>query len=120
MRLAAANMGFKQLVRTSTRGKNLLDLALSDISGPEATVQPKIADHSVVEVKLPLPIPEVVTIEREVWRFRTADWEWLVALLQEEDWTDICCMCHDDGAERLSKTALGHASRCIRIKNNNG
>ena len=116
MRLAAAHMGLRQLAKEPTRGKNLLDLALSDIPGAKASVHPKIADHSIVEVCMPLPVPEVLTIEREVWQFRTADWERSVALLQEEDWSDIASRSPDDGAARLSNTLLQHASSCIRRK----
>lgn len=45
----------------------MLDLALSDIAGVRAKVLPKIADHAVVEVTAPLPVPKSRAIEREVW-----------------------------------------------------
>ena len=63
MRPAAAHIGLRQLVKEPTRGKNLLDLALSDIPGAKASVHPKIADHSIVEVCMPPPAPEVLTIK---------------------------------------------------------
>ena len=86
LRLAAAAIGLNQLVRKPTRGKYLLDLALTDISGTSATVLPKLADHSVVQVVTTLPVPEVEEIEGKVWKFATADWDRLGALLQDEDW----------------------------------
>ena len=81
LRLAAAAMGLNQLVREPTRGNYLLDLALSDIPGASAIALPKIADHSIVQVKTPLLVPEVESIEREVWKFAAADWDRLDALL---------------------------------------
>jgi len=116
LRLAAATMGLVQLVREPTRGKNLLDLALSDIAGTRAEVLPKIADHSILEVRAPLPVPEVETIERQVWKFATADWDRLDALLQKEDWSVVSFMCPDSGAKHLSETLLDHATRCIKKK----
>ena len=61
----------KQLVREPTRGKYLLDLALSDIAGASSSTMPKIADHRIVEVRVPVQIPEVVITKREVWKFAT-------------------------------------------------
>ena len=116
MRLAAAHMGLTQLVHQPTRGKYLLDLVLSDIPGTRASVLAKIADHSVVEIIAPLPVPEVMAVEREIWKFGTADWERLEALLEEEDWADIQYMCPDEGAKKLSETLLCHASSCIKKK----
>ena len=116
MRQAAAHMGLKQLVQEPTRGKHLLDLVLSDIPSTVARVLPRIADHNIVEVRAQLPIPEVVTVECEFWKFSTADWERLEFLLQEEDWSDIFCMCPDDGARHLSELLLQHASLCIQKK----
>ena len=116
LRLAAAAMGLTQLVREPTRGKYLLDLALSDISGARAAVLPKIADHSVVEIRAPLPVPEVESIEREVWKFGTADWDRLECLLQEEDWSGMSCVCPHKGARHLSETVLEHAGSCIKKK----
>ena len=58
MRLAAANMGLKQVVNQPTRGKHLLDLVLTDVPGTTTCVLPEIADHCVVEVSVPLPVPQ--------------------------------------------------------------
>ena len=111
MRLAAAHMGLTQLVREPTRGKNLLDLALSDVPKTKAKVLPKIADHCLVEVKAPLPVPEVIAIEREVWKFSTADWERLDVLPKEEDWSDLLYVNPDEGAMKH----FGNAPRTRKL-----
>ena len=116
LRFAAAAMNLKQLVREPTRGKHLLDLALSDIAGASSSTLPKIADHRIVEVRVPVQIPEVEMIEREVWKFATADWERLDALLQFEDWSVLSRMDADRGARHLSETLLQHANCCIQKK----
>ena len=116
LRLAAAHMGLKQVVREPTRGKYLLDLALTDVLGTVARILPKIADHSIVAVTMPLPIAEILEIERTVWKFATADWDRLEALLQEEDWSRISRMTPDNGASTLSETLLRHANCCIQKK----
>ena len=113
LRLAAATMGLTQLVREPIRGKYLLDLALSDIAGATAAVLPKVADHNIVEVRAPLPVR---TIECEVWKFATADWDRLEALLHKENWSSIFRICPDEGARHLSKTLLEHARSCIPKK----
>ena len=73
MRLAAAEMGFKQVVRKPTSGSYLLDLVLTDIQGVEVEVLPQIAVHCLVEVTAPLPMPMAMTVQREVWHFRSAE-----------------------------------------------
>ena len=70
----------------------------------------------MVEVLAPLPVPEVIAIEREVWKFGTADWDRLEALLQDEDWSGIQNAHPDEGARTLSDIVLQHASKCISKK----
>ena len=66
---------------------------------------------------MPLPIAEVLLVERTVWKFATADWDRLDALLHEEDWSQISRMTPDMGAQTLSDTLMRHAGCCIQKKN---
>ena len=114
MRLAAAQMGLKQVVDQPTRGNHLLDLVLTDVPGTTARVLPKIADHCVVEAAMPLPVPRQELVLREGWKFGTADWDRLNADLEEEDWTSIEAMSTDDAANHLSKRVLELAEKSIQ------
>ena len=63
-----------------------------------------------------MPVPEVESIEREVWKFAAADWDRLEALLPEENRSSIFHICPDEGARLIPETLLGHARRCTPKK----
>ena len=82
--------GLKERVGALTRGEHLLDLVLTDF--PEAvhcTVQPMLADHSLVLARVLLEVPKEVTVERERWLFDKANWKALKAELTETSWNRI-------------------------------
>ena len=81
--------GLTQLVKEPTRNEYLLDLAVTDIVGSSACVLPRIADHQAVLVKLPLPEMKEVSIAREVWRLKDADWNKLKEDLEAIDWEPL-------------------------------
>ena len=114
MRLAAAQMGLKQVVDRPTRGQHLLDLVLTDVQGATARVLPKIADHSVIEVSAPLPMPHQEVVLREGWKFNSADWERLNADLEEANWEIMNAMTVDDAAVYISETILCLAEKSIQ------
>ena len=126
MRLAAARMGLRQIVRDPTRNvvsedgaihqAHLLDLVLTDTEGTKVKVAPKISDHKIVEVTLNLPVPEKLATERHVWNFANADWERLQAMLQYADWSGLENCNPDVGAEALSSKVLEIAETCIKKK----
>ena len=59
--------GLKQLVSEPTRGPNVLDLALTSLSGAvKASVVPAIADHKCVLVSVSMPALKIPIIERTV------------------------------------------------------
>ena len=55
-------------------------------------------------------------VQRVVWKFASADWERLDALLQSEDWSSLSSKDPDEGARHLSETLLQHASCCTKKK----
>ena len=116
MQHLAAQMGLRQVVHSPTRGRYLLDLVLTDISGATTKVLPRIADHSLVEVVLPFKAPEMVHIQREVWKFQSADWVKLRAVLEGEDWSFLEREDAETGAVRLMEMFLAHAETCIQKK----
>ena len=114
MRCATAQMGLRQIVRQPTRGNHLLDLVLTDVQGATTRVLPKTADHCVVEVSAPFPVPHEQVVLREGWKFGTADWDRLQTDLEEEDWTVITSLTADDAAAHLSSRVLALAERSIQ------
>ncbi len=80
----------KQLVSEPTRGRNLLDLALSSIpASASADVLETISDHASVLVRVDIPMPGVDVLERVVWDFAHADWESLLASFENLVWDDV-------------------------------
>ena len=109
----AAEAGLKQLVQEPTRGRHLLDLVLSDLVGVKAEVLPAIADHKVVLVSVPIPVPTSLPCSRTVWTFAKADWERLDAMLAEHDWSFLVDCDPSQGAQRLTDIILSLCRECI-------
>ena len=82
--------GFEERVRQPTRGKYLLDLVLTDLQHEvECEVHARLADHSVVLVKVLTPVPRDVTVVREAWLFEKGDWKGLNKEFKTTDWNQV-------------------------------
>ena len=82
-----AERGFDEHVGEPTREGNLLDLVLSDL-GPlvKAKTVPGIADHKGILGTLSFPLPEIVTVQREVFMYSKANWGGLQRAIDATDW----------------------------------
>ena len=70
-----------------TRGKNLLDLFLTDAtSGVTCKVLPKIADHNLVLTRVALQVTLSDPVARQLWDYKKADWQGLLQALGDTDW----------------------------------
>ena len=116
MRGVAAEHGLEQHVRSPTRECHLLDLCLCDLSEVKCNVLPKIADHSVVETMLALPIQETAQSLRKVWLMGAGDWLRLSDTLADHDWSALSATDLDEWAEMLTATILKYARECIPEK----
>ena len=106
--------GLKQLVSEPTRGPNLLDLALSSLSGAvKASVVPGIADHKCVLVSVCLPAPKTHIVERTVWVYKKADWSGLSNALREIEFSGIVSKDIDSAVESFVEVVLSEARRYI-------
>ena len=75
LQTVCADAGLVQVVREPTRGDCLLDLVLTDLDGiVTATSSPMIADHRFIVIAVRATVPALVSIPREIWAFRKADW----------------------------------------------
>jgi len=119
LRNEATEHGLKQHVKAPTRHEYLLDLCLSDMQNVQCSVLPKIADHSIVEVKLALPIAESEQLPRKVWMMGAGDWLRLSENLREHDWSSLQHLDPDAGAELVTEIILEKARECIPEKNVN-
>ena len=63
----------KEIVKTPTLEKHLLNLVLTNIPNTRASVLPTITDHKQVTTGLNLKTPEKANITRVVWQFVKAD-----------------------------------------------
>ena len=77
---------------------------------------PQVADHCLVEVTAPVPVPMAMTVQREVWHFRSAEWDRLNALLGEADWSFLRELDSSEGAKRMTRTVVEAAKLCIKRK----
>ena len=70
-------------VRQPTRNNYLLDLVLSNMVNVSTSVFffQGICDHSLVLVRLNFSVLDTVAIQRDVWNFRSADWNELTEML---------------------------------------
>ena len=86
----ASEYDLRQMVRNPTRNEYLLDLLLTDIPDYFSTnVKPPIADHSIVEATMSIPIPRSEKKTRYVWHYRQAQWGNLRARLNRVNWSQI-------------------------------
>ena len=116
MRQVISSMGLKQVVKKPTRGPYLLDLVLTDLPGVKAEVMPKIADHNLVQICIPFATPTETIVKRDVWQFRSADWDRLRRMLGDIDWSFLRTMAVDLSAQKVSHLILEVATKCINRK----
>jgi len=107
-------LGLRQCVQTPTREAYLLDLVLTDLDACTTTVLPCISDHKMVQIFLKLIVPVAVVVEREVWDFRSADWDLMRECLEETDWAVIRSLTPTDGANLIHETIFGMMERTIK------
>ena len=75
LRMIYNNLGLRQTVRCPTHlHGNLLDLILTDLVESRTSVLPRIADHNMTLIDLPLTIHYEPTSERLAWQWQSADW----------------------------------------------
>jgi hypothetical protein len=98
--------GFAQLVKSPTRGENLLDLALTDLPNWRCDVLPPLADHCLLAASTTLHVPTTTPHRRTVRCFDAADWERLGASLEETDWSFLTTCNPTDGARELTRHLL--------------
>ena len=84
---------------------------------PRAEVLPKIAaDHACVLAHIPALAVHEMTVSREVWLYRDADWDRLESLLLERDWSSLNDRTPTAAAEIVTDTILELAGACIHKK----
>ena len=128
-------LGLEQRVDKPTRedkttgGNYLLDLVLTDLhEGLTCEVQPKLADHALLLVKVFLDVPRQVPVERECWKYTKANWDALNKELAGTDWNQVLFRCStlagkkweekdvDCAAARLTQHVLEVARKHIPVK----
>ena len=110
---AAKRLGLRQLVREPTRGKYLLDIALTDVADCSARPTSAVADHRGVLTTVKFKVPQVAVHTREAWSFRDADWERLGSDIENADWNFLESTNPSDGARMLTDQLLSLAETSI-------
>ena len=110
--------GLTQCVREPTRQGNLLDLILTDLANPKTAVNPGVNfdDHRTTEISIKLAVPETAVVQRDLWNFKTADWEKIQDDITETNWAAMNSMGADTAAEFLTTTLLQYMGSSVTKK----
>ena len=110
--------GLEEKVGTPTRGENLLDLVLSDLTGDlKCTVISGVSDHEAVLGSVAFKVPTSHTIERELFDYKKAPWTAINADLAAIDWDDkLNGMDVDSAAVCLSDVIMEILRKHVRHK----
>jgi len=98
------------MIRGPTRGDYLLDLGITDIESASGSISTKIADHSIVTVRLNLALPQMAPHKRKVWSYLKADWDGLKRDLEHANWSFLECGDASHAAELMTELILEKAS----------
>ena len=114
-------MGFKQLVKEPTRGKYILDLVPTDVTGSAASTLSAVADHRCVLTKVQFKVPETSTHQREIWHFKDADWVRLASNIEDTNWDFLSSSAPSEGARLMTEKILqivddNIPKRCVSIR----
>ena len=110
---ACLDLGLTQRVRSPTRGDNLLDLVLSDVSSLTCRVLPPVADHNVVEVALKFSVPHSVVSKRVVWDFGKANWTNIIQSFASQDFCFLDVDFPNHGGTRLTQIIIDAMTKFI-------
>ena len=108
--------GLHECVRKPTRGKNLLDLILTDMEQVKADVLPAITDHLCTQVCFSLKIIFSQDVLRDVWCFGQADYRLIRRLCEVEDWRILESCDPSEGALFFQAKLLSFMSLSIPKK----
>ena len=110
--------GLSERVGLPTRGDNLLDLVLSDLSNElKCAVKPGVSDHESVLGVVSFKIPEVFVSERELFDYKNAPWGDINRDFAEYDWEKALEGLDADGAaEAFTNTIMDILRRRVRSR----
>ena len=112
----------KQVVTKPTRGDNLLDLVLTDVSALlKVQVLPELSDHRIVSIDLEVVVARSQAYSREVWDFKRAQWDSLRSALTAADWHSLLHLhgakqSPDESVQRFVKFFVQTCESCIPKK----
>ncbi len=100
-------VGLDEKVGAPTRGDYLLDLVLSDLGGDlKCKVLSGVSDHEAVLGTVAFGVPEVHSIEREFFDYKSAPWRQICDELAATNWDDMFTTTICDDAARLFEEFL--------------
>ena len=125
LRGIAADRSLMQLVRGPTHEHgNRLDLVLTSMPDiAKVAVGPRITDHHIVVARLQLQVPKAESIDRRVHSYKHADWDLLVASIEEDEWSCMGVPCVSDATEQFTlrlRTLIDEAIPQKTIKEQKG
>ena len=116
LRQMCEDVGALQMVRKPTRGPYLLDLAMTDMAGAEAVLEPGLSDHEMVQLKIDLSIPASVVVERKVYDYSRGDWEALQDTLLSTAWPSTSSQHATAMVQSVTDTILCAAEQHIPVR----
>ena len=113
-----ARQGLQQLVRSPTRDKYLLDLALTDLPKiRKVKVMSKISDHNMVFVEIQIKVQISKQVTRPCWIWKQAKWSSLRERFSTTNWNDFFAVeCVDTVVQQITDYILSCAKEFVPIR----
>ena len=115
LRNICRRQGLQQLIEKPTKGDNLLDLVLTDVTGVKYEITSELGDHSAILYHSNIKVPRTATIKRPRWQYHKADWDGLKTTLNSIRWEILDRMDADNGAQWLTSKILDAAKDHIPL-----
>ena len=111
--------GLVQHVKQPTRGRNILDLIISDFhQGVRTNILPPIgaSDHAVILADFPIKVCSEKKCSRTVWRYAAADWARLRSFYRATDWQSLISSSPDEACTKVTNRILEGIAQFIPSK----
>ena len=86
MKSMCDELGLRQTVRAPIRNEYLLDLYFTDMHNAKVSIEPSIADHKALRLRMPIRSEEHITVEKVIWHYKGVTWHALKHELSHWNW----------------------------------
>ena len=110
----ASNMGLKQLVKESRRGKYISDLVITDVACCAPSTVATVAHQRCVITNVKFKVPETSTHQREIWNCKDANLVRMANNIEDTHWDFRASSAPSEGAQLMTDQLLTSVDENIR------